>query len=96
MTWLTQLRISTSNYPIAYGSLQCLSALCRLHDLEIDDEDYPGSRTGLSTAPPLSYCTALTRLGRICVSTEVHTRKRIRTVLHSLLFGCGSSARSPS
>jgi hypothetical protein len=88
MTWLTQLRISTSNYPIASGSLQCLSALRRLHDLEIDDEDYPGSRTGLSTAPPLSYCTALTRLGCICVSTEVQARKCIRTVLNSLLFHC--------
>ena len=88
MTWLTQLRICTSNYPIASGSLQCLSALRRLRDLEIDDEDSPSSRTGLSTAPPLSYCTALTRLGNICVSTEVQARKCIRTVLNSLLFHC--------
>ena len=93
MTWLTQLRISTPNYPMASGSLQCLSALRRLRDLEIGDEDSPSSRAGLSIAPPLSYCTALTRLGNICVSTEVQARKCIRTVLDSLLFHCVMYAR---
>jgi hypothetical protein len=83
MTWLTQLRISTHDYQTATGSLQCLSALRRLRDLKVVDMQHPGSRTatGLATVPPLSYCTALTRLGHICVSTEVHTRTCIGSLL---------------
>jgi hypothetical protein len=74
MTWLTRLHISAPDYQAASGSLQCLSALRRLRDLKVVDTQPPGSsRTALATAPPLSYCTALTRLGNLHVPTEVHT-----------------------
>ena len=74
MTWLTRLHITAPNYQAASGSLQCLSALHRLRDLKVVDMQPPGSRTGLATVPPLSYCTALTWLGNLYVPTEVHTR----------------------
>ena len=74
MTWLTRLHISGLNFQAASGSLQCLSALHRLRDLKVVDMQPPGSsRTALATAPPLSYCTALTRLADLHVPTEVHT-----------------------
>ena len=75
MTWLTRLRISARNFQVVSSSLQCLSGLRRLRDLEIVDMQPPGSRTGLATAPPLSYCTALTRLEILYLPTEVHTKK---------------------
>jgi hypothetical protein len=74
MTWLTRLHISAPNYQAASGSLQCVNALRRLRDLKIVDMQPLGSITGLAIAPPLSYCTALTRLGDLHVPTEVHTR----------------------
>jgi hypothetical protein len=74
MTWLTQLRISAPNDQAANGSLQYLSALHRLRDLEVVNMQPPSSMTGLATVPPLSHCTALTRLGDLYVPTEVHTK----------------------
>jgi hypothetical protein len=74
MTWLTRLHISVPDYQAASGSLQCLSALRRLRDLKVVDMQPPGSRIGLGTVLPLSYCTALTRRGNLYVPDEVHTR----------------------
>ena len=71
-TRLTQLHIRFSDNQIASSSLQCLSALRRLRALDID---LPGRQDGAdwATAPPLSHCTALTRLRWVHVPTQVHT-----------------------
>ena len=71
---MSRLHISAPNYQAASGSLQSLSALRRLRDLKVVDTQPPGSRTGLAAVPPLSCCTALTRLGNLHVPTEVPTK----------------------
>jgi hypothetical protein len=72
LTRLTQLHIRIYDHQPVSSSLQCLSALCQLHDLDID---VLGQQDGLdwTTAPPLSHCRALTRLRWPYVPTEVHT-----------------------
>ena len=83
LTRLTQLHIWTPDCQAAGGSLQCLSALHRLRDLDVD-VSASCSRAHPATVPQLSHCTALTRLRWMLVPGEVHTVKRIGPVLSSL------------
>lgn len=76
LTRLTKLRVDTTDYQTANGSLQGLSALNLLRDLEVSALQ-PATDTRLATVLPLSYCTALTRLGNLYVPTEVRTRRCI-------------------
>jgi hypothetical protein len=94
MTCLTQLCISSPDYQAASGSLQCLSALRQLRDLHVTVIGRQG-KSGLATVPPLSRCTALTRLRNLYVPTEVRTNN---CILHAAHFpaGPGAAARSAS
>lgn len=81
MTRLTQLQIGSPDYQTACGSLQCLSALCQLRDLDVDVSD-SCSATGVATVvPPLSFCTALTRLKWTLMPTQVHTKHELAMCL---------------
>ena len=84
LTRLTKLRVDTTDYQTADGSLQGLSALHLLRDLEVAALQ-PATDTRLATVLLLSYCTALTRLGNLYVPTEVHTRRCIGASVLSLL-----------
>ena len=81
LTRLTQLRMDIPYFPIASSSLQCLSALRRLRDLDIGllGRQY---MTRLVTVPPLPHCTALTRLKWLDVPTQVHIHKRLAPNSH--------------